>query len=77
MVFADWLFQFAIDVEVRLMWRRSMSEGALHQIKPLCLIISCNLSIVVLHPEGYYTRIKNGEVLSKNTRSPEVDLHTV
>jgi hypothetical protein len=54
-----------------------MCEGALHQIKPLCLIISCNLSIVVLHSKEYSTRIKNGEVLSKNTRSPEVDLHAV
>ena len=77
MVFADWLFQFPIDVEVILMRRRSMCEGALHQTKPLCLIISCNLSIVVLHLKGYPTKTKNGEVLSKNRQTSEVDLHIV
>jgi len=77
MVFADWLFQFPIDVEVILMRRRSMCEGALHQTKPLCLIISCNLSIVVLHPKGYPTKPKNDEVLSKNRQTSEVDLHIV
>ena len=54
-----------------------MCEGALHQTKPLCLIISCNLSIVVLHPKGYPTKPKNDEVLSKNRQTSEVDLHIV